>query len=152
MELKATAFADGGKIPLAHGMRAIGGENRSPAFAWSEPPADTRSFAFAIVDPHPVANNWVHWLIIDLPAQARGLDEGASGRALPAGARELNNGWGQPGYGGPQPPKGSGEHPYECTLYALDVANLGLPAATTLGAFTRAIAGHVLAPARTKPR
>lgn len=51
------------------------------------------------------------------------------------------------GYGGPQPPAGSGQHPYEATIYALDVTSLGLPARTSLADFERALAGHVLAEA-----
>ena len=104
-------FADGGRILTPFVMRAAGGQNRSLPFQWHDAPEGTRSFALSIVDPHPVANNWVHWLVIDIPAETGELRGGASGREMPPGARELRNGFGQAGYGGPQPPPGSGDHP-----------------------------------------
>ncbi len=67
---------------------------------------------------------------------------------MPAGAKELNNTFGSSGYGGPQPPRGSGPHDYEVTLYALNVDSLGLGANTSLAAFEKAIAGKVLISAR----
>ena len=66
---------------------------------------------------------------------------------LPAGAKELENTFGSTGWGGPQPPPGSGTHPYEFLLYALTVENLNLPVNTNL-AFNKAIEGRVLAPAK----
>lgn len=63
---------------------------------------------------------------------------------MPAGARELVNSFGSVGYGGPQPPPGSGAHPYEATLYALDVPRLDLPERATLQQFQSAIVGHVV--------
>jgi Raf kinase inhibitor-like YbhB/YbcL family protein len=147
MELRSDSFPNGGRIPKAYVMRAIGGENRSPHFRWSEPPAGTKSFVLSITDPHPIASNWMHWIVIDLPADARGLPEGASGRAMPAGSRELRNGFGARGYGGPQPPAGSGEHPYLCTLFALSVAKMDLPERVTWAQIQKALAGKVLAQA-----
>lgn len=66
---------------------------------------------------------------------------------MPAGSKELYNSYGSLGYGGPEPPKGSGPHPYVVTLYALDSA-IDLPAGSSLAAFTRAIEGHVLSAAK----
>ncbi len=147
MKLSSPAFRDGHRIPDVHVMRAIGGSNRSLPLAWSDVPAGTRSFALSVVDPHPVARNWVHWLVVNIPPDVTALPEGASGRAMPAGAVELRNGFGHVGYGGPQPPAGSGEHPYVCTVYALDVAKLNVPANASLARFRRALEGHVLAEA-----
>lgn len=147
MQLSSPAFGDGGRIPDVHVMQAIGGRNVSLPLAWSDAPAGTRSFALSVVDPHPVANNWVHWLVVNLPPDATALPAGASGRGLPAGAVQLRNGFGRTGYGGPQPPRGSGEHPYVCTVYALDVPTLPVPASATLAQFKRALQGHVLAEA-----
>ena len=65
-----------------------------------------KSFALSMVDPHPVAQNWVHWLVISIPADVISFEEGASGKKLPPGSVELKNSSGDIGYGGPQPPKG----------------------------------------------
>lgn len=145
MELTSGAFADKGKIPLQYVMPGAGGQNISLPLSWSEVPPGAKSLALAIVDPHPVARNWVHWLVINLPAADGGLQEGASGRAMPAGARELLNSFGEQGYGGPQPPRGTGDHPYVITLYALNVAHLDLPPQTSLEAFRQALEGKILA-------
>lgn len=144
MELKSQAFADGGKIPQQYVMPGAGGKNHSLPLQWSGAPSGTQSFALSIVDPHPVARNWVHWLVINLPAAATGLEEGASGQKMPPGALELNNSWGRPGYGGPQPPPGTGDHPYVVTLYALNAARLDLPPATNLAGFQKALEGKIL--------
>jgi len=144
MELKSAAFADGDKIPQQYVMPGAGGQNLSLPLQWSGAPPGTRSFALAVVDPHPVANNWVHWLVINLPATASGLEEGASGKKMPPGAVELNNSWGKSGYGGPQPPPGTGDHPYVVTLYALKVDRLDLKPATNLAGFQKALEGKIL--------
>jgi Raf kinase inhibitor-like YbhB/YbcL family protein len=103
MQIASTAFQDGGKIPQQYVMPGAGGHNISLPLAWSGAPAGTQSFALSIVDPHPVARNWVHWLVINIPADTASLAEGASGQKMPAGAAELNNSWGKPGYGSTRP-------------------------------------------------
>jgi hypothetical protein len=148
MQVTSTAFQDGGKIPQPYVMPGAGGQNISLPLAWSGVPPGTQSLALSMVDPHPVANNWVHWLVINLPPDTAGLAEGASGRRMPTGAVELNNSWGKPGYGGPQPPKGTGDHPYVVTIHALSMPNLDLKPNIGLAAFTKALEGKVLASAK----
>ncbi len=147
MELKSSAFNDGGKISTQYIMKEIGGENTSLAFEWSNAPAETKSFAFSIVDPHPVASNWVHWFVINIPAGTNSIAEGASGKNMPAGSTELNNSYGSVGYGGPQPPAGSGDHPYVCTAYALSVDKLDMETNVSLSDFKKALEGKILAQA-----
>lgn len=126
----------------------VGGRNTSPAFQWSDPPIDTKSFALAIIDPHPVANNWVHWLVVNIPFSERRLVEGASrSKTLPAGAKEFINSFNEMGYGGPAPPRGSGRHPYVATLYALNTESLKLGVSTSLRQFLNSIEGKVIAEA-----
>ncbi|HEX9841411.1 MAG TPA: YbhB/YbcL family Raf kinase inhibitor-like protein [bacterium] len=144
MKLESSAFSDGAAIPAPFAMPAAGGSNRSLPFAWSEEPPGTRSFALSIVDPHPVANNWVHWLVVNIPADVHALAGGASGGKMPPGCQELRNGFGQAAYGGPQPPPGSGQHPYVCTLFALDVATIQVTGGTTLEAFHGALHRHII--------
>jgi Raf kinase inhibitor-like YbhB/YbcL family protein len=147
MQLSSAAFQDGGKIPIQYVMPAAGGKNVSLPLSWQGAQQGTKSFALTIVDPHPVAKNWVHWLVINIPAQSTALEQGASPKDMPAGALELRNSFGLTGYGGPQPPSGTGDHPYVVTLYALSVDKLDLPANTSLAAFNQAIQGKVLAAA-----
>ena len=147
MQLTSSAFPDKGKIPQQYVMPGAGGKNISLPLSWSGAPAGTKSFALSVVDPHPVARNWVHWLLINLPAETTSLAEGASGKKMPAGAVELKSSFGDLGYGGPQPPRGTGDHPYVVTLYALNVPKLDLPVNTSLTAFQKALEGKVLAKA-----
>ena len=136
-------------MPPRFAMRAVpGGQNISIPYVWRGAPAGARSFVLALVDMAPVAHSWVHWLVIDLPADSSALREGASGTtAMPGGAVELRNTFGNFGYGGPQPPIGTGAHPYVATIYALDTDSLALGAAATREDVLRAIDGHVLAAA-----
>ncbi|MFZ5452790.1 MAG: YbhB/YbcL family Raf kinase inhibitor-like protein [Thermodesulfobacteriota bacterium] len=145
MKLSSTAFTDGGKIPVPYVMPGAGGQNTSVPLAWAVAPPGAQSFALSMVDPHPVARNWVHWLVINIPADVRSLAAGASGKKMPPGAVELHNSFGAPGYGGPQPPPGTGDHPYVVTIYALNAPKLDLGPKTTLAAFQQALEGKVLA-------
>ncbi len=147
MQITTSAFQDGGKIPLQFVMPGAGGQNVSVPLAWSNPPAGTKSLALSMVDPHPVAHNWVHWLVINLPPDAGSISQGASGRNMPPGAMELKNSFGKVGYGGPQPPPGSGDHPYVFTLYALSVPKVEVSQNTNLAGFKQALEGKILATA-----
>jgi Raf kinase inhibitor-like YbhB/YbcL family protein len=141
MEILSSAFKDGERIPIQYVMPGAGGNNISIPLAWKNIPAGTKSFCLSIVDPHPVAQNWVHWLVINIPAQVTSMEEGASKKKMPGGSIELKNSWGEIGYGGPQPPKGTGDHPYVVTLYALNMEKVDLGVNTTLSAFKKAIEG-----------
>ena len=80
MEMTSTAFKDGEKIPIQYVMPGAGGKNISVPLIWKNAFSGTKSFALSMVDPHPVAQNWVHWLVINIPANVTSLDEGASGK------------------------------------------------------------------------
>lgn len=144
MEISSTAFKDGEKIPIQYVMPGAGGKNISIPLAWKNAPAGTKSFCLSIVDPHPVAQNWVHWLVINIPAQVTSIEEGASKKKMPKDSVELKSSFGDIGYGGPQPPKGTGDHPYVVTLYGLNVEKLDLGVGTSLAAFKKAIEGKVI--------
>jgi len=66
-----------------------------------------------------MARGWVHWLAAGLAAGDIEVPEGASMSGMPQDCRELVNTFGFRGYGGPQPPRGSGVHRYELAVYAL---------------------------------
>jgi Raf kinase inhibitor-like YbhB/YbcL family protein len=145
--LSSSAFGDGNAIPTRYANKGVsGGQNLSPPLLWANLPGGTKLLAVACIDRHPIANSWVHWLVIDIPTSIHGLSEGASRtKMLPAGAKELENTFGTMGWGGPQPPPGSGTHLHEFLLYALSVDTLNLPVKTNLASFNKAIEGKVLA-------
>ncbi len=143
MRLESTAFADGGEIPARYTCE---GEDLSPPLVWSEVPPGAQSFALVVEDPDapdPAAPKmtWVHWIVYNLPAEARALPEG--GR-LPAQAHSGLNDWHRTGWGGPCPP--IGRHRYFFRLYALD-AVLTPARSVTRAMLAQAMAGHVLAQA-----
>ncbi len=147
MKLYSNSFKDNGKIPLKYVMPAAGGENVSPELHWENPPKDTKSFALLMEDPHPVANHWIHWAVVNIPPTCNSLPEGASLHNMPEGAVELINSFGFKGYGGPQPPPGTGDHPYVFTLYALDTPQITISGKVTLDSFEKALEGHIIAKA-----
>ena len=144
MEILSSALKDGEKIPIQYVMVAAGGKNLSIPLTWKNFPPGTKSFALSMVDPHPVAQNWVHWFVINIPENITSIGEGASRKKMPMGATELRNSFGEIGYGGPQPPQGSGEHPYVITLYALNVEKLELGVNTSLAVFKKMIEGKII--------
>lgn len=149
--ISSVAFKNGKRIPTQYANTGVAdGKNISIPLAWENIPKGTKSFALTMVDLHPIANNWVHWLVINIPATVLGLQEGASiSSKMPVGSVELNNTFGTLGYGGPQPPKGSGPHQYEVTIYALNIPTVKLDIQSTLSTFRKAIDGKVIATAKT---
>ena len=144
MKLRSRAFAAGGGIPARY---TCDGADVSPPLTWGEAPSGTKSFALVVDDPDapdPKAPRmrWVHWVLYDLPADARELREDVKSAAdLPAGTRIGKNDWKKAAWGGPCPPVG--RHRYFFTLYALDAA-LGDRGPLTKRELEAAIAGHVL--------
>lgn len=148
MQLKTTAFANGGDIPARF---TCDGTDDSPALEWTEPPAGTQSFALLADDPDAPRGTWVHWVLYDLPATARELPEGLPPEGtLPSGARQGRNDFRKIGYGGPCPPPGPA-HRYFFRLFALGRA-LGLPSGAKRADVDRAMEGHVLARAEVMGR
>lgn len=147
MEITSAAFQDGGLIPQKY---TCDGEDVSPPLAWTDPPRETQSIALIADDPDAPRGTWVHWVIYDLPPDARGLSEGVPpAETLPNGAKQGRNDFGKIGYGGPCPPRGT--HRYFFKLYALD-RKLGLPAGKTKQELLEAMRGHVLTEAQLMGR
>ncbi len=84
MEISSSAFKDGEKIPIQYVMSGAGGKNISVPLTWKNVPAGTKSFALSMVDPHPVAQNWVHWLVTNIPPNVTTTEEGASKKKMPS--------------------------------------------------------------------
>jgi len=142
LAITSPAFPEGGAIPARFTCE---GEDVSPALAWSGAPEGTRSLVLIVDDPDapdPDApkTTWVHWVLYNLPPDAKALDEGVRSD-LPPGTREGTNDWKRTGYGGPCPP--IGRHRYFHKLYALNamLSDLGTP---TKAQVEEAMKGHVL--------
>ena len=120
-----------GRITPQHVYKGMGcnGENISPALAWTNPPAGTKSFAVTAYDPDaPTGSGWWHWTMYNIPATATGLPAGAGNdRDAPRGSAQGLTDFGTKGYGGPCPPPGDKPHHYRFTVFALKVDKLDLP-------------------------
>jgi Raf kinase inhibitor-like YbhB/YbcL family protein len=139
-EISSPAFANGEAIPVDF---SCDGNDSSPVLRWTEPPADTQSFAIIMDDPDAPMGTWVHWIVYNIPASTRELEENMP--TIP----ELGNGIRQgytsarsTGYHGPCPP--SGTHRYFFKLYALDTMLL-LSEKADKKELLAAMEGHVLA-------
>lgn len=136
LELTSDAFKDGQPIP---GQYTCDGAGQTPTLRWSEPPANTKSFALVIDDPDAPSGTFRHWGVFDIPSSARSI--GGSERT----GTEVRNDFGKPGYGGPCPPKGHGPHHYQFKLFALDVGSLGLTAGSHVSDIEREAEKHAVA-------
>lgn len=129
--LSSPDFRAGGTLSMEQVFNSFGctGQNVSPALNWSGAPGGTKSFALLCHDPDAPTGGagWWHWLVLNIPASAKGLakDAGkADGSNLPGEAIQVNTDFGGPGWGGPCPPPGDKPHRYVFTLYALKVDRL----------------------------
>jgi Raf kinase inhibitor-like YbhB/YbcL family protein len=142
--ITSSAFTDGGNIPSKFTCDA-GQTSPSPALAWKDAPAGTKSFVLIMDDPDvPMPGGFTHWVLADIPGTASELPEGFQVGSLGVSA---NSGFRRAGYGGPCPP--TGVHHYHFKLSALDVASLGVMQGAPRADVEKAMAGHVLATAET---
>ncbi|MGV9760639.1 YbhB/YbcL family Raf kinase inhibitor-like protein [Streptomyces tricolor] len=112
MELKSPAFSDHRMIPRRHAHDA---DNVSPPLTWSGVPDETEELVLLCEDPDAPSGTFVHWLVTGIDPRAGGLEAGET----PRGGRPHRNGFGERGWGGPQPPAGDDAHRYFFRLYAL---------------------------------
>ncbi|HTR80282.1 MAG TPA: YbhB/YbcL family Raf kinase inhibitor-like protein [Bacteroidota bacterium] len=139
MKVSSQAFKEGELIPAKY---TCDGENISPQVAWTGAPDSTKSFALICDDPDAPRGVWVHWVLFNLPADAKSLPENVSRRStLNNGGRQGMNDSHELGYDGPCPPGGT--HRYYFKLYALD-AVLSLESGATKAQLLKAMEGHVL--------
>ncbi len=133
MMLSSGAFTNNSKIPAKY---TCDGENVSPPLEISEVPVNTKSIVLIVDDPDAPVGDWVHWLVWNISASVTVIEG-----ALPEGAIQGKNDFGNNSYGGPCPPGGT--HRYQFKLYALDTT-LNLPEETRKGQLEKAMEGHVL--------
>lgn len=140
IQLTSDAFTNEKPIPAQY---TCTGGDISPSLTWGEPPAGTQSFALIMDDPDAPMGTWVHWVLFNIPASARGLAEAVPSQAqLSDGSLHGRNSNGNLGYNGPCPP--SGTHRYFFKLYALGEM-LGLSSGADKGELLKAMEGHILA-------
>ncbi len=155
MKLVSSGFKDGATLDAKF---TVEGPDTSPPLAWSEVPAETKSFVLICDDPdaptarRPAAEPWVHWVIFNIPPDRSDLPEGIDNRLHPEALPEASQGknsWPSDnvGYRGPAPPPGSGPHRYFFKIYALD-AVLELEAGATKQKLLAAMLGHIVAEAQ----
>ena len=141
--LTSSAFSQGQAIPKRYARE---GDNKSPPLSWTDAPKGVKSYALVCDDPDAPTGTFVHWVIWNIPGDARELGEGVpTDASMRDGTRQGKNDFGGVGYAGPDPPGGKA-HRYFFRLYALD-ATLELPEASTAradldGAMKSHIIGH----------
>jgi Raf kinase inhibitor-like YbhB/YbcL family protein len=140
MNLTSSAFTQGQPVPKKFSCK---GDDISPALAWDEPPAGTKSLALIMDDPDAPMGTWVHWVLFNIPAHVREWPENTpTDESLPNGAVQGITSARSHGYHGPCPP--SGTHRYFFKLYALDTV-LTLTDKADKKALLAAMEGHILA-------
>jgi Raf kinase inhibitor-like YbhB/YbcL family protein len=139
IKITSNAFSAEGTIPKKH---TCDGADVSPPLTWSGA-SGAQSFALIADDPDAPVGTWVHWVLYDLPGDAKELAENVPKQEqLPNGARQGRNDFRKIGYGGPCPPPGK-PHRYYFKLYALD-KKLELKPGATKADIEGAIQGHIL--------
>jgi Raf kinase inhibitor-like YbhB/YbcL family protein len=127
------------------------GGNLSPHLAWSQFPAQTKSFAVNCFDPDaPTPAGYWHWTLVNLPPTWTSLPRGAGSAPLAAdltaaGVRQLANDGGGIGFTGAAPPVGDHTHRYIFAVHALDIPSLDLSPTTTATAASFQMLFHSLA-------
>jgi Raf kinase inhibitor-like YbhB/YbcL family protein len=150
--LTSATFAAGGDMPESVVLNGLDchGPNISPALAWSNAPAETRSYVVVLDDYEARGGDgFIHWAAYNIPAAVTALsaNAGASEDDLAGGGRQAYNDFLKRSYGGPCPPEGP-PHKYRFTVCALDMPSIddaGTP--MTWRKLRFIIKGHVLAQA-----
>ena len=133
--LSSASFTGNSAIPQKY---TCDSSNISPQLQWSGAPANTKSFALIMDDPDAPSGTFTHWIAFDIPAHQTQIAEGVKSIG-----KSGKNSAGQNGYTAPCPP--SGTHRYYFTLYALDVASLGLNESASRAQVETAAKAHTLA-------
>jgi Raf kinase inhibitor-like YbhB/YbcL family protein len=136
LQLTSDAFKDGQPIPVQF---TCDGADQTPALHWTDPPAETKSFALVVDDPDAPSGTFRHWGVFDIPAAARSI---GGGQRI---GTEVSNDFGKARYGGPCPPKGHGPHHYHFKLFALEVDRLGVSADAKVVDVENEAAKHAIA-------
>ena len=141
LTVSTSAFDDGESIP----ERYTGtGEDVSLPLTVESVPADAETLAVVVDDPD--ANDYLHWLIWNIPADRTEVPEGIPQTETVDsldGAQQGTNDFGELGYRGPLPPADDGPHTYRFTTVAVDTT-LDLESDAGRDALESALDGHVV--------
>lgn len=143
-KLTSSAFKDGSEIPVKYSVDMKNGKNVSIPLKWENAPEETKSFAITMIDKD--ADDFVHWMVVNISSKEDEIKEGASGKSMPNLAEEINNDYGREGYGGPGPPPGE-EHEYEITVWASSNDKIEIAKNSKYKDFKDSIEGKVLSKA-----
>jgi len=142
LELRSEAFQDGENIPVKY---TADGRNISPPLTIRNVPDQAKSLALVVVDLDAPGGKFTHWVMWNMPTDinhiSKDVPKAKTVEEL-GGAKQGRNDFGEIGYGGPSPPKGS-SHRYRFTLYALD-KELELSAGGSKGVLLKLMEDHVL--------
>lgn len=97
IELKSSAFNDGAFIPRRYAKE---GDDVSPDLTWTGVPDGTSELLLLCEDPDAPSGTFVHWLVTGIDPACEGVAAGE----IPPGGQERRNGYGDSGWGGPNPP------------------------------------------------
>jgi len=146
MTLTTPAFSDGDEVPPKYTQSSP--NPISPKLEWTNVPANTAASVLIMHDPDVALqkslNDQLHWLVINIPGDARELPEAVPPDAKrPDGSVQGKNGGGVIGYRGPGAPAVGPHHHYTWELFALD-AKLDVPDDATRADVLKAMDGHIL--------
>lgn len=141
MDLTSSAFENNEMIPAKY---TCDGDDVSPPLSWAAVPQGTQSLTLICDDPDAPAGTWSHWVLYNISPDRDGLEENVPrDERLSQIGMQGRNDFGNSGYGGPCPPRGSTHH-YYFRLYALDTTLEAMEGATRKQVLNR-IQDHVLA-------
>ena len=132
-------FKNNEKIPEKY---TADGDNINPKLIISEIPEGTKSLVLIVDDPDAqkvVGYTWIHWIRFNIPVD--GNEMRIEENSLPGTTGEST--YKKPGYGGPNPPVGTGDHRYFFKVFALDI-ELDLQEGASLSEIESAMQGHIL--------
>jgi Raf kinase inhibitor-like YbhB/YbcL family protein len=152
-EVTSPDFPDNGLLSEANagigtslrGPWACGGQNVSPALAWSHAPAETQSFAVIMDDPDAASGRGGnHWIMYDIPPSAKAVERGDADKP---GKFVSGNSGNKAAYHGACAEPGAKAHHFIFFVYALDIGLGTLKPGLTKAEFVEQIKGHNLAEA-----
>jgi Raf kinase inhibitor-like YbhB/YbcL family protein len=157
-EVTSPDFPDNGILSEANagtgtslrGPWVCGGQNISPALAWSHAPAETQSFAIVMDDPDAaMGRGGNHWITYDIPPSATGVARGDADKPSKFVSGDSGN---KSAYHGACAEPGAKAHHFIFMVYALDIGLGRLRAGLTKAEFAQETRGHSLAEASIAAR
>lgn len=146
MKIKSTVFNEGDWIPKKYSGE---GSDINPPLYWENIPNTAKSLVLIVDDPDApdtAPEAWVHWIVFNIPASRKGLDENAVISTV-GHAKQGYTDSGKSMYHGPYPDPGVGVHHYYFSLYALDTM-LDLPEGVSKKELLSAMNKHIITKAQ----